>query len=85
MTLEEAYHSTADGEPHLDYDNLRAAKVAEISEDIADDLKPGISANHIAELLMTKAEETGHIFGNTIEGEIPSRYTIHGNPIPFIL
>lgn len=31
---------------------------------------------------MGRAQEMGRIHGDTVEGEIPSRYTARGNPIP---
>lgn len=62
------------------YRAARAAKVAEIAEYIADYLKDGIDPTELAERLMTSAESAGNVFGDDVNGEIPSRYTKTGNP-----
>lgn len=83
-TLESLYRACHESDDAMRaYDKARAAKVAEI----ADYLKPHLSdpdtAPHWAAHVMGNAEGMGRIDGDEVTGEIPSRATLAGNPLPF--
>ena len=66
------------------YDEKRALKVSEISEYIQSFLKEPHLASALAEKIMSSAEEQGGFDDDgSIRGEIASRYTTSGNPLPF--
>lgn len=84
MTLEQLYHGDpVTGDPHPDYWGRHLAKIEEIRDYIRGYLRPGIDAASLAEELMSRAEEMGRITDDTIHGEVASRYTTRGNPLPF--
>lgn len=87
MTLEQLYNLLGDQDQEINaaYDAARARKVAEIADSIRDDLRsPGI-AEDLAERLMSSAEEMGRISGDVVSAELPSRFTVRGNPIPILV
>ena len=88
-TLETLFHSLgdddADNNVSLVYSAARTSKVQEISEYISGFLNNPLVADEIAEDIMSSAEEMGRIDGNSIGGEVSSRYTSSGNPLPFTI
>lgn len=72
-----------DAGSYAGYDDARRAKIVAIAEYIGDYLKPGLSAERMAEQLMSIAEESDQICGDSVSGEVASRYTRSGNPLVF--
>lgn len=72
-----------DATTELQYNERRRKKVDEIAEYIGSFLKEPALAYGIAGAIMESAEEMGRMNGDEIEGEVPSRYTKTGNPLPF--
>ena len=68
-----------------EYDRRRAQKVQEVTDYIRDFLKDPKIADAVAESIMATAEEMGRINGDEINGEVASRYTASGNPLPFTI
>lgn len=86
MTLEQLYHSDlSDDATATEYGRRRTAKVQEIAAYIADRLEHPHIATLLAASIMANAEEMGWLDGDTVGGEIASRYTISGNPLPFTI
>ena len=80
-----ARHDTLTSAEARDYNAWRNAKIEAIATYTADYLKPGLDARHMAESLMDGAEETGRIYGDDVNGELASRYTINGRPLSFTI
>tara|TARA_Y100000310_G_scaffold43727_1_gene40756 strand:- start:574 stop:840 length:267 start_codon:yes stop_codon:yes gene_type:complete len=81
--LSNLFNALGDGDETTDaeYDTARLYKVREIERYVSFYLKdPGI-APAIAEDIMASAEESGRFDGDAVNGEVPSRYTITGNPL----
>jgi len=84
-TLEDLYNTLDDDAAAAEYGKRRAAKVAEIADYIKDHLRADVDVDATAEWIMAGAEETGRFDGDAIGGELPSRYTQSGTPLPFTI
>lgn len=84
-TLRELYDQLGDMGDEEAYNAVRAKKVAGIARYIADHLRDPSLADALAEEIMSRAEQMGRIDSDNVSGEVPSRYTVSGNPLPFTL
>jgi len=85
-TLEALYNALGENEAtEAEYGQRRAAKVAEIADYIKDYLRADVDVDAMAEEIMAGAEETGRFDGDCVAGELPSRYTKDGKPLPFLI